>query len=127
MSKLGSLKLDDTSLKDGSVLAGISQLNTLFINRNRELENYEFIKRMSVYKLFIGKNGKADISALYDLKSVRELAIEEKLLFDIDVERICKSQHEIAGKTHHTIVRRWIDDFYSSSEMPRVYRLPSKR
>ena len=127
LSALRKLTLINTSLKDGSVLAEIPQLDMLLINRNSNLESYDFLKTTRIGRLFVGRNGKADVAALYELTSVDELVIEENLLFDIDVERIWKSQHEIAGKTHHMSVRRWIDDFYSSSEMPRVYRLPSKR
>ena len=126
LSALRKLTLINTSLKDGSVLAEIPQLDMLLINRNSNLESYDFLKTTRIGRLFVGRNGKADVAALYELTSVDELVIEENLLFDIDVERIWKSQHEIAGKTHHMSVRRWIDDFYSSSEMPRVYRLPSK-
>ena len=127
LSALRKLILINTSIKDGSVLAGIPQLDILFINRNNDLESYDFLKTTRIGRLFVGRNGKADVAALYELTSVDELVIEENLLFDIDMERIWKSQHEIAGKTHHMSVRRWIDDFNSSSEMPRVYRLPSKR
>ena len=126
LSALRKLTLINTSLKDGSVLAEIPQLDMLLINRNSNLESHDFLKTTRIGRLFVGENGKADVAALYELTSVDELVIEENLLFDIDVERIWKSQHEIAGKTHHMSVRRWIDDFYSSSEMPRVYRLPQK-
>ena len=127
LSALRKLTLINTSLKDGSVLAEIPQLDMLLINRNSDLESYDFLKTTKIGRLFVGRNGKADVAALYELTSVDELVIEENLLFDIDMERIWKSQHENAGKTHHMSVRRWIDDFNSSSEMPRVYRLPSKR
>ena len=122
LSALRKLTLINTSLKDGSVLAEIPQLDMLLINRNSNLESHDFLKTTRIGRLFVGKNGKADVASLYELTSVDELVIEENLFFDIDVERIWKSQHEIAGKTHHMSVRRWIDDFYSSSEMPRVYR-----
>ena len=127
LSALRKLTLINTSLKDGSVLAEIPQLDMLLINRNSNLESHDFLKTTRIGRLFVGENGKADVAALYEVTSVDELVIEENLLFDIDMERIWKSQHENAGKTHHMSVRRWIDDFYSSSDMPRVYRLPFKK
>ena len=127
LSALRKLTLINTSLKDGSVLAEIPQLDMLLINRNSNLESHDFLKTTRIGRLFVGENGKADVAALYEVTSVDELVIEENLLFDIDMERIWKSQHENAGKTHHMSVRRWIDDFYSSSDMPRVYRLPLKK
>ena len=108
-------------------MAEISQLDLLFLNRNRTLENYEFIKNMKIGSLFIGRNGNADISDLYDLKSVEELVIEENLLFDLDVERLENIRNEIDGRPHYM---RWIDDVYSSRELPRRhsinYRLLSR-
>lgn len=127
LSALRKLTLINTSLKDGSVLAEIPQLDMLLINRNSNLESHDFLKTTRIGRLFVGENGKADVAALYEVTSVDELVIEENLLFDIDMERIWESQHENAGKTHHMSVRRWIDDFYSSSDMPRVYRLPLKK
>ena len=125
LSALRKLTLINTSLKDGSVLAEIPQLDMLLINRNSDLESYDFLKTTKIGRLFVGRNGKADVAALYELTSVDELVIEENLLFDIDVERIWKSQHEIAGKTHHMSVRRWIDEF-RYSEMPKTHSLNSR-
>ena len=125
LSALRKLTLINTSLKDGSVLAEIPQLDMLLINRNSNLESYDFLKTTRIGRLFVGRNGKADVAALYELTSVDELVIEENLLFDIDVERIWKSQHEIAGKTHHMSVRRWIDEF-RYSEMPKTHSLNSR-
>ena len=127
LSSLHKLTLINTSIKSGDVFADIPQLDLLFLNRNRSLENYEFIKNMKVGRLFIGRNGKADLSALYDLKSVEELVVEENLLFALDVEKLENIRYEESGKPHHMRVRRWIDDIYSSNEMPKVYRLPLKR
>lgn len=127
LSSLRQLTLIDSSITNANVLAEIPQLDLLFLNRNRSLENYEFLKSMKVGRLFIGRNGKADLSALYDLKFVNELVIEENLLLDLDVERLENIRYEESGKPHHMRVRRWIDDIYSSSEMPKVYRLPLKR
>ena len=123
LSSLRRLTLIDTSITNANALAGISQLDLLFLNRNRALENYEFIKNMKVGSLFIGRNGKADISALYDLKSVEELVIEENLLFDIDVERLEESRFETGDKRHHIRVQRWIDTGFSSIEMPKRYSI----
>ena len=125
LSALRKLTLINTSLKDGSVLAEIPQLDMLLINRNSNLESYDFLKTTRIGRLFVGRNGKADVAALYELTSVDELVIEENLLFDIDVERIWKSQHEIAGKTHPMSVRRWIDEF-RYSEMPKTHSLNSR-
>ena len=125
LSALRKLTLINTSLKDGSFLAEIPQLDMLLINRNSNLESYDFLKTTRIGRLFVGRNGKADVAALYELTSVDELVIEENLLFDIDVERIWKSQHEIAGKTHHMSVRRWIDEF-RYSEMPKTHSLNSR-
>ncbi len=127
LSSLRQLTLIDTSITNANILVEIPQLDLLFLNRNRSLENYEFLKSMKVGRLFIGRNGKADLSALYDLKSANELVIEENLLLDLDVERLENIRYEESGKPHHMRVRRWIDDIYSSSEMPKVYRLPLKR
>lgn len=123
LSSLRQLTLIDTSITNATVLAGISQLDLLFLNRNRSLENYEFLKSMKVGSLFIGRNGKADLSALYDLKSVNELVIEENLLLDLDVERLENIRYEESGKPHHMRVRRWIDDRFSSRELPRIYSI----
>ena len=127
LSSLRQLTLIDTSITNANVLAGISQLDLLFLNRNRSLENYEFLKSMKVGSLFMGRNGKADTSALYDVKYVNNLVIEENLLFDLDVERLENIRIEVDGRQRHMMVSRWIDDIYSSSEMPKVYRLPLKR
>ena len=127
LSSLHKLTLINTSIKSGDVFTDIPQLDLLFLNRNRSLENYEFLKSMKVGSLFIGRNGKADTSALYDVKYVNNLVIEENLLFDLDVERLENIRIEVDGRQRHMMVSRWIDDIYSSSEMPKVYRLPLKR
>ena len=121
LSSLHKLTLINTSIKSGDVFADIPQLDLLFLNRNRSLENYEFIKNMKVGRLFIGRNGKADLSALYDLKSVEELVVEENLLFDLDVERLENIRIEVDGRRRHMMVSRWIDGGSRDSKLPSVY------
>lgn len=123
LSSLRRLTLINTSIKNGDVLAGLPQIDLLFLSGNRSLENYEFIKNMTVGRLFIGRNGKADISALYELASVDELVLEENVLFDIDVERLEESRFETGDKRHHIRVQRWIDTGISSIELPKRYSI----
>ena len=78
---------------------------------------------MTVGRLFIGRNGKADISALYELASVDELVVEENLLFDLDIEKLENIRNAIDGRSHRMSVGRWIDDRFSSRELPRIYSI----
>lgn len=121
LSSLRQLTLIDTSITNANILAEIPQLDLLFLNRNRSLENYEFIKSMKVGRLFIGRNGKADLSALYDVKYVNNLVIEENLLFDLDVERLENIRIEVDGRRRHIMVSRWIEGGSRDSKLPSVY------
>ena len=123
LASLRRLTLINTSIKNGDVLADLPQLDLLFLNRNRLLSDYSFLKEMKIANLFIGKNGNADVSALYELTSVDELVLEENVLFDIDVERLEESRFETGDKRHHVRVQRWIDTGFSSIEMPKRYSI----
>lgn len=123
LSSLRRLTLFDTSITNANVLAEIPRLDMLFLNYNSSLSDYGFLKNMKIGGLFIGRNGKADLSALYDLKSVEELVVEENLLFDLDVERLENIRTEIDGRAHHMIVQRWIYDGWGSFEIPKCYNI----
>jgi hypothetical protein len=77
---------------------------------------------MKITNLYIGNNGrKADVSALYDLKYVNNLVIEENLLFDLDVERLENIRIEVDGRRRHMRVSRWIEGGSRNSKLPSVY------
>jgi hypothetical protein len=117
------LTLINTSIKSGDVFADIPQLDLLFMNRNRLLSDYSFLKEMKIANLFIGKNGNADVSALYDLKAVNNLVVEEKLLFGLDVERLINDRDEIYEGLHHMRVRRWIESGARLDDLPPMYSI----
>ena len=121
LSALRKLTLINTSIKNGDVLADIPQLDLLFLNRNRSLSDYSFLKEMKIASLFIGNNGNADISALYDLKAVNCLVVEEKLLFGLDVERLINDHDEIYEGFHHMRVQRWIESGARLENLPAMY------
>lgn len=123
LTSLHKLTLISTSIENGDVLADIPQLDLLFLNRNRSLENYEFLKSMKVGRLFIGRNGKADTSALYDVKYVNNLVIEENLLFDLDVEKLMNDRDEIDEEPHYMKIRRWIEGGSHLDDLPTTYSI----
>lgn len=123
LASLRRLTLINTSIKNGDVLTDIPQLDLLFLNRNRLLLDYSFLKEMKIANLFIGENGNADVSALYDLRSVNNLVVEEKLLFGLDVERLINDSDEIYEGLHHMRVRRWIESGSRFDDLPPMYSI----
>lgn len=126
LPELRKLTLIRTSLKDGTILANIPHLDVLFINENSNLLNYEFLKDMRIESLFIGENGKADVTALYDLNNVEYLALEENLLVDMDIRRL--EHHKVVdGKRKYMMLGRWIDedrvyiDINGDMKLPKTY------
>lgn len=122
LASLRRLTLTQTGIENGDVLAKIPQLDLLFLNGNYSLSDYSFLKNMKITNLYIGNNGrKADVSALYDLKYVNNLIIEENLLFDLDVERLENIRIEVDGRRRHMRVSRWIEGGSRDSKLPSVY------
>lgn len=114
LSVLRKLTLINTSLEDGSVLTGLAPLDVLFITRNCKLKDYKFLKNMQTNMLYIGRNGKADLSVLYELKGVRELVLQESLLANVNIELL----------EQHIRVERWIDNKCYNTEFPLTYTIP---
>ena len=117
LSSLESLALINTVISNGDILTKIHSLKKFFLSRNRSLENYDFLINMKIDTLFIGKNGKADISSLYALKNVITLVVKENLLHDIDFERfssMLKYDEEIQDVRR---VQRWIEE-------PLIFKWP---
>ena len=56
--------------------------------------------------------------ALYDLKAVNNLVVEEKLLFGLDVERLINDHDEIYEGLR---VRRWIESGSRLENLPAMY------
>jgi hypothetical protein len=123
LASLRSLKLTHTSIENGDVLAKIPQLDLLFLNGNRSLSDYSFLKDMKITTLFIGINGKADMSDLYDLRSVNNLVVEEKLLFGLDVEKLMNDRDEIDEEPHYMKIRRWIEGGSHLDDLPTTYSI----
>lgn len=123
LTSLHKLTLINTSIENGDVLSDIPQLELLFLNRNRSLSDYSFLKDMKIITLFIGINGNADMSALYDLRSVSNLVVEEKLLFGLDVEKLMNDRDEIDEEPHYMKIRRWIEGGSHLDDLPTTYSI----
>ena len=122
LPSLNNLTLRNTSIKNGEILSQIPHLNVLFLDRNRSLENYAFLTDMDISTLYLGRNGKADISALYSLTKVERLVLEEDILLDMDIERLFELDSYIKKDRRHMIIERWIDEF-ESSKFPRAHSI----
>lgn len=123
LTSLHKLTLIDTSIESGEILADLMPLDLLFLNRNRYLSDYSFLKDMKIITLFIGTNGKEDMSALYDLRSVNNLVVEEKLLFGLDVEKLMNDRDEIDEKPHYMKIRRWVEGGSHLDDLPTTYSI----
>lgn len=91
-------------------------------NRNYSLSDYGFLKNMKITSLYIGNNGrKADVSALYELKDVGKLVVEEKILFHLDLEKFRIDYDEMDEGQHYMQVKRWIAEEAHSTDLPTMY------
>lgn len=125
IAKLPSLRclmLIDTSIESGDDLAKIPQLDRLLLQKNRALKDYKFLRNMNVNVLYIGRNGKAAPSDLYDLQATDLLALEESVFYSLDMERLMTWHNETDKNRRHMSIRRWINSFIHE-EFPPLYPL----
>ena len=126
LDSLKSITLINTTIERGDILTKFSHLDNLFLSGNRSLENYKFLIDMKIDTLFIGKNGKADMSSLYVLKNITTLVIQENLLYDIDFERFSSMMKYDEAIQDCRRVRRWIEkpfDKIFGFEWPTTYNI----
>ena len=126
LESLKSITLINTTIESGDILTKFSHLDKLFLSGNRLLENYEFLIDMKIDTLFIGKNGKADISSLYALKNITTLVIQENLLYAIDFERFSSMTKYDEAIQDCRRVRRWIEKPFDKTfgfEWPATYNI----
>lgn len=126
LESLKSITLINTTIESGDILTKFSHLDQLFLSGNSSLENYDFLIDMKIDTLFIGRNGKADISSLYSLKNVTTLVIQENLLYDIDFERFSSMMKYDEALQDCRRVRRWIEKPFDKTfgfEWPATYNI----
>ena len=113
LPSLKVLTLVNTSIEDGEILAKIPHLDTLFMSGNNNLNGYDFLKELDIGTLYLGQNGQADISPLYELKNVQYLVLEENVLLNMDTERLIRGACRL---------RRWISTGeHGAFEFPTQY------
>ena len=113
LPSLKRLALVNTSIEDSEILAKLPHLDTLFMSKNNNLKSYDFLKELDIGTLYLGQNGQADTSPLYELKMVKCLVLEENVLLNMDAERLIRGSCSI---------RRWISTGeHGAFELPTQY------